>query len=264
MEERIGENALLRRGESGQLLVAFGSIMSALNRNFEFHGVLSKRGDNVLFLRDEKPICYHSGFTGLTGSIEENVEFLRYLKKRLGAERMTCLGISSGGYSAILHGYLAGADDVLTVNPRTYVSYETGRRLGCGPRLPRQFDPIYEHYARLCEEPRHLDLRQVFSEHRGRGGPIIVHYADNLPMDVINVGNIDDCPLVETIRHVAPSHEALAPMLRNRGVIDGHLDNPPERLVAYHRGTGRAGPQVPARNSAENAADRHAGHMPPA
>lgn len=242
MEEKLGKNALLRRGESGHLLVAFGSIMSALNRNFEFHAMLARRDDNVLFLRDESPICYHSGFTGLTGSIEENAEFLRYLKKRLGAERMTCLGISSGGYSAILHGCLAGADDVLTVNPRSFVSYETGRRLGCGPRLPRQFDPIYEHYARQGEAPRHLDLRQVLSEHGGTGGPIIVHYADNLRMDAVNVGNIEGCPLVETIRHMAPSHEALAPMLRDRGVIDGHLDTPPARLVAYNRRTGRTGP----------------------
>ena len=231
MDERIGENTLLQRGDSDHLIVAFSSIMSSYSNAFEFHSLMSKREDTILFVRDRRRDSFHSGFSGVTGSIEENVEFLRYLRHRVGARRMTCIGICTGGYAAILHGLLADADDVLTANPRTYVDHEVGRKLKCGPRIPGQFDPIYKHYAKLREKPRHLDLNRLFKTADTAVGPVIAHYSENLRMDTINAKNIAGFEQVNLVRQQSPTHEGLGPILRDRGVLEAHLDTPVDKLV---------------------------------
>ena len=231
MEERIGPDTLLRWGGNGHLIVAFSSIMSSYSNTFEFYSLLSKRDATFLCLRDSKRNSFHSGFSGVSGSIEENVEFLRYLRYRTGASRMSFVGICSGGYAAIMHAVLANADDVLVANPRTYVDYEVGKKLNCGPRIPLQFEPIYQHYAQRGEPPRHLDLNKLFRTVDSAVGPVILHFSENLRMDRINAMNIAEFSPVHLVRQQSDTHTGLAPILRDRGVLDAHLDTPPDKLV---------------------------------
>ncbi|WP_132601239.1 hypothetical protein [Rhodovulum adriaticum] len=234
LEEEIGPDLLLRRGNGRHLVVAFSTVVSATSGKFEFSNAMLDHKGHVLLARDSGGDSYHSGFAGVTDSIEENVEFLAYLRRRLDVERVTCLGICTGGYAALLHGFLVGADDVLTANARTCCDYDIARKRRCGPRWPGQFDAVYEYYAKREEVPRYLDLRALFESRDSTVGPMIAYHSENLKMDRNNAHAIQDFPQIFPVPSKSKTHTELGARLRDRGVLEAHLRTEPADLARMH------------------------------
>lgn len=71
------------------------------------------------FYTDKYLNLYHNGIFGLTKTVEETAAYLAKDIEQGGYKKVIFLGMSSGGYAAILFGSLVGATDVLAFMPQT-------------------------------------------------------------------------------------------------------------------------------------------------
>ena len=86
---------------------------------FEFANLLNTNFANTdrYFYVDNKMDLYHKGISGITKSVDETCE---YLKKEIADyENVVFIGISAGGYAAILFGSLLHINHVLAFIPQT-------------------------------------------------------------------------------------------------------------------------------------------------
>lgn len=233
-QERLGENALLMYGDSGHFITVFGSLGSVVTGRFELFPHLAGRRDTVLFLRDPSGLYYHDGLDGLSNSIEESAEFLRYVIARFAPERTSFIGLSSGGYAAMLHALLVGADDVLAANPRTYMDDGIAERLGCGPRLADGFSRFKEFYADRGEAPRFLDLRAEIEARPDAVCFAAVPYSTEDRFDAACAAHIADLPRVKLLPQDGTAHSHLGRALIDNGMIERHLSTPPDGLAALY------------------------------
>jgi hypothetical protein len=71
------------------------------------------------FYTDKYLNLYHNGIFGLTKTVEETAAYLAKDIEQGGYKKVIFLGVSSGGYAAVLFGSLVGATDVLAFMPQT-------------------------------------------------------------------------------------------------------------------------------------------------
>ena len=101
----------------------FGSV-----QRFEFVNFIDKHFNDIdrQFYTDKHLLSYHKGIFGITNNIDETVE---YLKKQIRKyKNVIFLGVSSGGYAAILFGSLCNVTFVCAFIPQTILRKKKGRR----------------------------------------------------------------------------------------------------------------------------------------
>jgi hypothetical protein len=94
--------------------IAFGGIP-----RFEFVNFFNKHFSHInrQFYVDNKRNSYHCGIEGISNNIDETV---KYLKTQItGYQNIIFIGVSSGGYAAILFGSLLNITHVLAFIPQT-------------------------------------------------------------------------------------------------------------------------------------------------
>lgn len=104
-----------------RLLVSFGGRDMRIGSiyKYEFFNFLKAHfpDTNRHFHLDRQNAMYHLGIRGETTSVDDTV---RYLAEKIrGYEHVVFLGVSSGGYAAILFGSLLGVQAVLAFIPQT-------------------------------------------------------------------------------------------------------------------------------------------------
>ncbi len=195
------------------LLVSF----SGLKRNpdkvpgFSLRGALTGLLVKKLYLRDLEKAWFLRGLHGLTRDVPETVAFLRAEAASAGAGRIVLTGYSLGGYAALLHGALLGADEVHAISPQTFISF--WRRLRAGDHrwrrhvLPlhfggaRQFHDLRPHLARC---PDHTKLH--------------VYFARDSRLDAIHAEHVRDLPQIIAHEYAEGSHR-LVTNLRGSGQL---------------------------------------------
>lgn len=229
MLEHITDTAALRHGAGESLLVMFASTVGSLSGRFGGLGLIDTLPGPVLLLREGAEHCYyHAGIPGLTGSVEETVAFLQAVRSDLGCSRLTCFGISSGGYAALLHGCLVGADAVVAVGALTFLDHDLRDRLGGGERgvvgnVAMTWDAVYRHYAARGEAPRHLDLAALMASRPAAPKWALLHYAAGNREDRLHATHLAGLPRVRIQPHPLQRHELLAPYLLRSGVLQRDL-----------------------------------------
>jgi hypothetical protein len=107
--------------KSDTLVVSFASydkMFGGINR-FEFFKFLETNFQNISkqFYIDVLQCSYHHGIYGISKNIPES---LAYLKNEIkGYKNVVFLGVSSGGYAAILFGSLLNVTSVIAFAPQT-------------------------------------------------------------------------------------------------------------------------------------------------
>lgn len=101
----------------GGMALKFGGILP-----FEFLNYLTSTYQNKLdmvFFIDKHLAWYHKGIDGLTTNITETVVHLNTIIKRKEYKKVIFMGVSAGGYAAILYGSLCKVNHVVTFIART-------------------------------------------------------------------------------------------------------------------------------------------------
>jgi len=122
---RQTESTLRRiNNNSDKLIVAFGSLI--INQTdklrFEFVNTINKTFPNysTLYVIDTNHCWYHQGLKGHTHNIQSTI---RYLRKIIDSyNEVTFIGISMGGYAAILFGSLLNVKNVIAFKPQTIIN----------------------------------------------------------------------------------------------------------------------------------------------
>jgi esterase/lipase len=85
----------------------------------EFSNFLNKHFSHIdaQFYIDYNCKSYHQGMQGISNNIDETVEYLK--NKFKSYERVICLGVSAGGYAAMLFGSLLNVANVIAFIPQT-------------------------------------------------------------------------------------------------------------------------------------------------
>jgi hypothetical protein len=97
----------------------FGGIIM-----FEFSNFIKQNFNNVSshYYKDMYTKSYHKGIQGVTNNIDETVAYLKNEIKNY--KNVIFIGVSSGGYAAILFGSLLNVTSVLAFIPQTILRLE--------------------------------------------------------------------------------------------------------------------------------------------
>jgi hypothetical protein len=123
------------------LFLSFGGVrMGTGIPPAEFHASLLGRGVPGYFIKDFRQSWYQEGLLGLSSDIAGTEAVLRTLIARHAPKHVVTLGVSSGGYAAILFGALLGVDRVVAFSPQSDVDHQDGKlSSGFDTPPPRQF-----------------------------------------------------------------------------------------------------------------------------
>jgi hypothetical protein len=107
--------------DSETLIISFAGhdrIFGGIPR-FEFVNFMETHFKNISrhFYTDKYLNSYHQGIHEITNNIDETIDYLRNEIKKY--KNVICLGVSSGGYAAILFGSLLNINHVLAFIPQT-------------------------------------------------------------------------------------------------------------------------------------------------
>jgi len=104
------------------LIICFGGLFLQMGKipPFEFLRYLSsiyKNSCDLYFFIDRKQCWYHKGIHNITTNIDETVTYLKDIIKNY--EKVIFMGVSAGGYAAILFGSLCNVKNVVSFIPQT-------------------------------------------------------------------------------------------------------------------------------------------------
>lgn len=120
-------DALLYKKENAKKTIAIftGSSLNNLPRITMLHHMLSKYDCNVVYLRDHQYMSHLAGLAGCISTTPDHAaQELLALNKSLGADQMYCIGISLGGYAALLYGMHMKAVKIIGFSAFTNYQFE--------------------------------------------------------------------------------------------------------------------------------------------
>jgi hypothetical protein len=108
--------------ESDKLIIIFGGLTFG-NNIFEFLKTLSNFNVNKIYIKDATNNWYLTGVKGVGSTPQEISEFLaEIISQNKHIKKVYTLGISAGGFAAILFGYLLQCNSILSICPQTILS----------------------------------------------------------------------------------------------------------------------------------------------
>ena len=120
----MNTSCLKIKGETNEtLVVSFAGYNinygTMIRSEFEFVNFFNKNFTNINrhFYNDIHKTCYHDGILGISKSIDETVAYLS--KEITNYKNVIFVGVSSGGYAAILFGSLLNVTNVVAFTPQT-------------------------------------------------------------------------------------------------------------------------------------------------
>lgn len=116
-------------GPSTNAVLAFGGIAAKFGGipRYELKNTLVRVAPNwnKHFIIDHHASWYHEGLRGISKDIDTTANYLQGQIKNY--DRIVMMGVSAGGYAAILFGSLLNADMVIAFTPQTIISKRRGK-----------------------------------------------------------------------------------------------------------------------------------------
>jgi len=197
---------------SDVLLVSFSGLKRHPEKvpDFSFRGTLRDLPLKKLYLRDLNKAWFLRGLRGMTTDVEQTVAFLRAEAAAAAARRVVFAGYSFGGFAALLHGLLAGADEVHAISPQTFVSFWL--RLRCRDhRWQRYVWKLHFGKARAFHDLRPLLSAPTLTRFH-------VYFARDSRLDTCHAAHVRGVPGVMIHEYAAGSHR-LVTALRDSGEL---------------------------------------------
>jgi pimeloyl-ACP methyl ester carboxylesterase len=189
---------------SRALLVLFSGLLAGNipNVQYDFASYARRFGSNKLFIRDLDQAWHHYGLRELSEDIDGTARFLRTVIEERDIERTVFLGVSSGGYAALLFGTMLGVQEVHAISPRTYLDldkrqlYESSTKRALMERL----------YKSGRAQDRYLDVKEVMASSPGRATKYHIYYSDRHEGDRTQAEHLRQCVGVELHPHERGDH----------------------------------------------------------
>lgn len=231
--EVISDCAAVSYGDPDHLIIMFSSTAAVRRGDFDFKDYSKDLPQTILFLRDDdKRTGYHNGINGLTADIDETVEFLRYFVKKMGPKRVTTFGTSIGGYAALLHGFLLGVDDIITIGTVTYVDPATVEaKGGVGERVPMSMQWAVDWFASRGVEPKYLDSWPTIQANADKVAAVKMYYSPDDEIDTTQTLHIAHLPHIKAVPRPGTSHRYIALQLIRDGTLARDFATPTEKLL---------------------------------
>jgi hypothetical protein len=201
------------------LVIAFGGIMAKMGFDippFEFVNTLSKKGVDVLFLRDLKQAWYQIGINGIGTSITEISKFLN--QKIQNYDFVILMGNSMGGYASLLFSKLINADISITFAPQTFIDPLNRKKFH-----DDRWDKQMKKFHKLNEFSNFYDLKEFLKNQKTIKTESYVFYGSEEKLDsihAIRMNNLNSFHIFE----VKNSPHNCAQKLKDEGIIDSILD----------------------------------------
>lgn len=202
------------------LFLSFGGVrMGAGIPPKEFHASLKGRDAPGYFIKDFRQSWYQEGLLGHSHDVAGTVEVLRALVARHSPKHVVTLGVSAGGYAAMLFGTLLGVDRVAAFSPQIDVSHQVVKLYsGFDTPPPRQF--VGEEGAAslstlLGAQARLPDIR--------------IYYGDAQEHDVASAEQLKDIAGVTLVPQAGVSDHPVTVALKRNGQLSEILD----QLIAF-------------------------------
>ncbi len=195
------------------LVIPLGSVHDHYDFNkFEWSNIaadisISKRFKK-LFIRDMKESWWQSQFEGLKGCGPHYLaEFIKEKVKESGAERTLIIGVSMGGYGAILLACLAKLDLAVAISPQTYL---TPSRY-----IKYHLDSKFEGCDVNKEE---TDLKIILEKYGNNHSKYDIYFGKYNENDLSYATRISQLPGVKLFPLESDKH-TVAKLMRNSGMI---------------------------------------------
>lgn len=188
-------------------VLVFGGLKEMMGASLpKFDKTLRAHGVSTLYLTDPRRMLMLAGIPSF-GSHDETIAGLGALLEAWGVDRIYCMGLSAGGYGAILYGLDLGARRILTMAAPTTLTGPVIEADGRGRIIVSRIQ---------SEVSGELDLRKRL-ETASRPPPIINYYGLDSPPDVRHALHLEGLPNV-SLRAVdgVVGHDVLG-ALRARG-----------------------------------------------
>jgi pimeloyl-ACP methyl ester carboxylesterase len=215
------DGAILARLEpnaGGPMLLIFGAMAINDWAPFQLVETTAKLPADKIYLRDLHRAWYQLGLPPYAQTIDEAAALLADLILERNPRRVVSVGVSAGGFAALLFGHLLGVDETHAFSPRSYIDIDN--RLSNDDFF--MDDRLLEIYASPRAQPEYFDLRPLLCNSNG-GTMHYIHYAEERRLDLAHVAHLAGAPNVELLKYDRGGHR-LARLLRD----DGRL----ERIIA--------------------------------
>ncbi len=179
----------------GGMALQFGGILP-----FEFLNYLSSEyvdKCDLYFFIDKNQCWYHKGIQDITNNIDESVIYINDIIKNGNYEKILFMGVSAGGYGAILFGSLCNnVNNVISFIPQTILN-----------------NPINSEYS---------NLKNIINKKTN-----YLLYGDLSIQDINNNHHISHCENLEEFTNVTiiKSENCILKNLRDNGYIKDLIDN---------------------------------------
>jgi len=200
---------LVEKGD-GFLTIAFSGLAVGLHEvRHDFYNFTSGDGCSKIFCKDMSELWYQKGLDEECDSVEKLQCRLQKSILDISPARITCIGISSGGYAALLFGHLLNVDIVHAFGPQTFLSRELRKHYKIDDGW---LGPETERLYREVPDPKFYDLKPFLLENRNTR--FFIHVGVGCEIDRKYASYLGEVPGVEIIEHNTDEHSPAAYLKR--------------------------------------------------
>lgn len=199
----------------GTSLVAFagpGHALGSIGEPFSYLRSLHDLGADTVFMRDRNVAWYQRGVVGVGPSVASVLGYVRGLTNT--SRRVITVGMSMGGFAAILFGAMAGVDEVFALAPQTFMDPENRVRYGVATFQNHINSPTWN-----ASSP-YLDLASVLRELPAFKTRIRIFYDDHVREDAAYANHLAFLPNVELVSYGGCGHAGVGARLKQHRVLE--------------------------------------------
>jgi len=213
----VSDSVLELSGSDPEEAVFFFSGLHA-ERRFHFSDVTKDADYYRVYVRDLFNVWYHKGLLGHTTNINETTDFLNDMIRNRGFKRVAFVGISAGGFAAILFGKMVGVSVVHAFSPRTFI--DIGRWLRYADF--RRLKELRRLYASGIAD-KILDLKPVLLQTNGVT-KYFIHYCSSMRLDRIHASRLKQSMGVKLYAYRCHDHNVAAYLLNTHRTLSRILE----------------------------------------